>query len=107
MIAIGAALLLIYYSKNPGQGSSGAGRAKHVQATVMPEKHYKKSEDGKVVYLFDDARASDEDSGSLSDVDDPASESPEDPGRPGSAPGAEEKPTDPAPGNGVNGDGRE
>ncbi|MDR2163914.1 MAG: hypothetical protein LBO70_08320 [Clostridiales Family XIII bacterium] len=54
IIAIGAALLLIYYSKNPGKGPSGASRAKQVQATVMPEKHYKKSEDGKVVYLFDD-----------------------------------------------------
>jgi hypothetical protein len=51
LIAIGAALLLIYYSKKPG---SGAARAKRVQATVVPEKRYKRSEDGKVVYLFDD-----------------------------------------------------
>jgi hypothetical protein len=47
--------LLIYYSKNPGSGGfSAVARAKKVQATVVPEKRYKKSEDGKVVYLFDD-----------------------------------------------------
>jgi hypothetical protein len=55
MIAVGAALLLIYYSRKPGSGGlSGVARARKVQATVVPEKRYKKSEDGKVVYLFDD-----------------------------------------------------
>jgi hypothetical protein len=60
MIAVGAALLLIYYSRNPGVGSSFVARAKKVQATIVPEKRYKRSEDGKVVYLFDD---DDEDKG--------------------------------------------
>ncbi|MDR0596790.1 MAG: hypothetical protein LBG50_04555 [Clostridiales Family XIII bacterium] len=52
MIAIVAALLLIYYSKKPA--SVARDKARRVQATVVPEKQYKKSEDGKVVYLFDD-----------------------------------------------------
>jgi hypothetical protein len=96
MIAIGAALLLIYYSKKSGQGASGAGRAKRVQASVVPEKRYKKSEDGKVVYLFDDARAEEE-----------TADGPDESGDAEDGPDTEEKPPGPAPGNGVNGDGRE
>jgi hypothetical protein len=55
------------------------GPAKRVQAQVVPEKHYKKSEDGKVVYLFgdddeDDVQGGDDagDSGA-GDPGDPAS----------------------------------
>jgi hypothetical protein len=70
LIAVGAALLLIYYSKNPGSGGlSGVTRARKVQATVVPEKRYKKSEDGKVVYLFDDD--DEEDAHETSGNDDP------------------------------------
>jgi hypothetical protein len=97
MIAIGAALLLIYYSKKPGQGSSsGMGRTRRLQATVMPEKRYKKSEDGKVVYLFDDARSEKE-----------RTDEPDESGGAEDGPDTGEKPPGPAPGNGVNGDGRE
>ncbi|MDR1292626.1 MAG: hypothetical protein LBJ91_04440 [Clostridiales Family XIII bacterium] len=80
LIAVGAALLLIYYSRKPGSGGfSGVTRARRVQATVVPERHYKKSKDGKVVYLFDD------------DDDDEDSETPEDkgPGGPGEGEGKE------------------
>jgi hypothetical protein len=53
LIGVGAALLLIYYSKRPSGTARTAG-AKRVQATVVPDKHYKTSDDGKVVYLFDE-----------------------------------------------------
>jgi hypothetical protein len=53
LIAVGAALLLIYYSKKPS-GTARAAGARRVQATVVPEKQYKTSDDGKVVYLFDE-----------------------------------------------------
>jgi hypothetical protein len=56
------------------------GPAKRVQAQVVPEKHYKKSEDGKVVYLFgsddeDDGRGGDDadNAGDSGDPGDPAS----------------------------------
>lgn len=55
LIAVGAGLLLIYYSRKPDGGRvSHPSALRHVDATVVPEKQYKKSEDGKVVYLFDD-----------------------------------------------------
>ncbi|MDR0519715.1 MAG: hypothetical protein LBG82_06665 [Clostridiales Family XIII bacterium] len=62
LIAVGAALLLIYYSRKPTGAMRGG--AKRVQATVVPEKRYKKSEDGKVVYLFDDGKGKGDSDGS-------------------------------------------
>jgi hypothetical protein len=52
LIAIGAALLLIYYSIGSRGKAPNVTSAKKIQAKVVPEKKYKTSEDGKVVYPF-------------------------------------------------------
>jgi hypothetical protein len=71
LIAIVAALLLVYYSRKPGSGASDVRGARRVQVTVVPEpeKRYRKSEDGKVVYLFDDDDADDSEDASGADDD--------------------------------------
>jgi hypothetical protein len=87
LIAVGASLLLIYYSRKPGSGpSSFVARARKVQATVVPEKRYKKSEDGKVVYLFDDDDAAAEEKPEHNEPDGPNS-----PGGPSDPDGEEGK----------------
>jgi hypothetical protein len=57
LIAVGAAILLIYYSMNP------AGRTPHTgeigRRSPVREKHYETSEDGKVVYLYDREKKTD------------------------------------------------
>jgi hypothetical protein len=51
LIVVGAAILLIYYSLNPGgrKGQSAEGGRR----PIAREKHYEKSDDGKIVYLYD------------------------------------------------------
>ncbi|MDR2156536.1 MAG: hypothetical protein LBO81_01980 [Clostridiales Family XIII bacterium] len=50
LIAVGATALLIYYSLGPGARNSRSGESGRRPA--IREKHYEKSDDGKVVYLY-------------------------------------------------------
>jgi anionic cell wall polymer biosynthesis LytR-Cps2A-Psr (LCP) family protein len=50
LIAVGAAMLLIYYSITPGKRSSDSEHGD--RRSPAREKQYEKSDDGKVVYLY-------------------------------------------------------
>jgi hypothetical protein len=51
LIVVGAAVLLIYYSLTPGKRGSDSGEGN--KRSFAREKQYDKSDDGKVVYLYD------------------------------------------------------
>ncbi|MDR0357249.1 MAG: hypothetical protein LBH63_02660 [Clostridiales Family XIII bacterium] len=67
LIVVGAAILLIYYSLNPDNRKPGEGEG--ARRPGARENHYEKSDDGKVVYLYDRGKKA-AGAGGQSDTDD-------------------------------------